>query len=375
MAVFALDEVGSGVGPSAAPIIANDHAIDPGRGAGILIAAFYVLAMFVEPPLLRWSERVRARRWLAVWLFVLGLVILGTALAQSYWLLLVALALYGPASGAVTAVSEGVLVEAHPDARERTMARIVLAGGIGDLLVPALLAGLALLGGDWRHALGIGAAMAAALAMVFASARELDRRFATDDEDDGDGAEPPRIRDALRQRTLVLWSLASATANLMDEVMAAFAAVHVYAHVTRDPFELAIATGCWIGGGLAGVAILERALSRVSPASALALTGAAAVPVFAVLITARELPLACGALALLGALVSTYYPLVQARAYASMPGHPGVVNALSSLLAPLELAAPLALGFLAEHRGSDAALGVLALVPLAMLAIGMRARR
>ncbi len=364
-----LDEVGSGVAPSAAPLVASDHAIDPGRSAGLLIAAFYALALVVEPPLLRMSERFRVRRWLGAWLLVLGAVLLGSALAGSYWLFLATLALYGPASGAVTAVSEGALVESAPEARERTMARISLAGGLGDLAVPALLAALAALGRGWRDALVIAAGAAALLASLTASTRALDRRVASEDDEEGD---PPRLRDVLRERRVLLWSLASSLTGLMDEVMAAFAAVHLYAHVTRDPFELAVATGCWIGGGLAGVAVLERALARVAPARALAFAGAAAIPAFGAFMAARDLPSACAWLALLGALVSTYYPLVQARAYAALPGHPGVVNAVAALLSPLDLAAPLALGVLAEHGGSHAALAALALVPLAMLGVGLR---
>ncbi|MCZ7678112.1 MAG: hypothetical protein M5U28_04790 [Sandaracinaceae bacterium] len=41
------------------------------------------------------------------------------------------------------------------------------------------------------------------------------------------------------------------------------------------------------------------------------------------------------------------------------------MNAVAALLSPLDLAAPLALGLLAEHAGP-------ALVPLAMLGLGLR---
>ena len=372
LVVFTLDEIGSGVGPAAAPRIASDHSIDPGHGAGTLIAAFYALAIFVEPLLLRFSERVRARRWITAWLLVLGAVMATGALAGSYGLFLVALALYGPASGAVCGVSEGALVESRPEARERTMAHITLAGALGDLLVPVLLAAVAAVGGGWRAVLGMAAAAAIVLAVPIASSRELDRRFAGPKEE-GEAA-PPRMRDALRRRELVGWSLARSLASLMDEVLAAFAAVHVHARVSADPVDGAIAMGFWIAGGLAGLAVLDRALARFAPARILAPSGAAALPVFATLVVARDFALACGALALLGALVSTYHPLASARAYASMPGHPGVVNAVAALWSPLELLAPLALGAVAEVFGPPSALGTLAIVPVVMLAIGLAAR-
>ncbi|MBX3274798.1 MAG: MFS transporter [Sandaracinaceae bacterium] len=375
--MFFLDELGSGFAPAAAPLITLDHGVDAGRGAGGLLAAFYGLALLVEPSLLRWSERFRVRRWLVAWLAALGAVLLGAALTQSYWLLLVVLALYGPVSGAVTSVAEGTLVEATPDARERTMSRIMLAGGLGDLAVPAVLAALATLGGGWRGAHALAAAVAVVLAVGLWHARSLDRRVASADDDEDEAPDPPRLRDAARDPRVAGWVLASAATNLMDEVMSAFTAVHVYAHVTRDPAELAVAAGAWIAGGLAGVAILERALARaapVAPMRALLVTGALGLAAFAALLAARDLAWACVALAVLGAAVSTYYPIVHARAYAALPGHPGVVNGLVAVCSPLELAAPLALGLLVDRAGSASALAVLALVPAAMVVVALRAK-
>src|SRR5262245_25325532 len=115
--------------------------------AGAIIAAFYGIAFAVEPFLLRTAERWTPRKGLALGLVAIAAVVLLASLVSSELGLLVALALYSPASGLATSVAEGQLVEARPEERERALARAHLAGGLGDLAVPVAIALLA-----WRDA-------------------------------------------------------------------------------------------------------------------------------------------------------------------------------------------------------------------------------
>ena len=146
-----------------------------GLGAGAMITSFHLLAIFVEAPLLAWSERVRVGRFSAAALFTFALACFGAALANGPLLFVLALALYGPASGCALAASEGLLVETRPDERERTIARLTLAGALGDLAVPLLLGALAWFGLGWRVAMAVAGGAALLLAFVHGTSRELDR--------------------------------------------------------------------------------------------------------------------------------------------------------------------------------------------------------
>ena len=162
-----------------------------GLGAGAMITSFHLLAIFVEAPLLAWSERVRVGRFSAAALVTFALACFGAALANGPLLFVIALALYGPASGCALAASEGLLVESRPDERERTIARLTLAGALGDLSVPLLLGALAWLGLGWRTAMAVAGGAALLLAVVHGTSRELDRLPPKDgDDDDGSNAEP-----------------------------------------------------------------------------------------------------------------------------------------------------------------------------------------
>ena len=75
------------------------------------------------------------------------------------------------------------------------------------------------------------------------------------------------------------------------------------------------------------------------------------------------------ALFLCGLGSSVHYPLAVAAAHRALPGRPGRVEALQHLLSPLELAAPVVFGLLADTCGLRVALLGLALQPLLVAAL------
>jgi MFS family permease len=340
-----------------------------------MIAAFCSLALVVEAPLLAWSERVPVRWFSAGALLGISVTMFAAALANEPVMMLIALALYGPASGCALASSEAALVEQHPEARERVMTRLSIAGALGDLAVPALAIALAAAGLGWRHAFGLGALLALALAVSHASTRELDRLpISTDDEDDE--GEPPKLREtvrtALAARGLLGWSIGAAMTSMLDELLVAFATVHLAADVQAGPELRAIAIGAWMIGGLLGLAVLERLLARVD---ALRLTMAAcalAAAGLVVLAMADEAWIAIGALFVIGASGSTLHPIAKARAYAALPGRPAIVNALGSALSLYDLGCAAAIALIADVLGPSAAMIAMVASPLVIGALAAR---
>jgi hypothetical protein len=351
-----------------------------------MIVAFHSLAFFVEAPLLAWSERVRARWFSAGSLAVLAASAWMAAAVPRGWVFFLALAVYGPASGCSLAVAEGLLVEARPAERVRTMARLSLAANAGDLAVPALLVVLAWFGLGWRAAFAASGAMATILAFAHACDRALDvvptlaaEDDGSDDQDDGDdhgedhGQEPVHesptiagaLRTALSTRALLGWSFACALTGLLDEVFVAFGAVHMQA-IGASVTERSAALAAWVVGGFLGLTALER-VSQRAPAvrvrtllfGASALT-AAAIGALAITHSPR---LAAGAFLVLGFAASTLHPLSKARAYASLPNRPALVNAVASALLPFDMAAPVVLAVIASRMGSAAAIAALLVAP------------
>jgi hypothetical protein len=345
------------------------------------------LALLVEAPLLAWAERGRVRVVSALALAALAGAMALSAAAPNAAVLLFALALYGPASGVALAASEGTLVEAQPAQRERTLTRITFAGILGDGLVPLLLIAATALGLGWRAVSALAALLALALAWTHWRSPALDRPFVEADDEDTPEAHAPALAAAARRpplrelvrvlRThpaLVGWLLVALVADLLDEVMVAFAAAHLAEFPQATAQQRFLAIGAWTLGDVAGIVALEAALRRVRPLRLLRFAAIVAGVALLALWQTRSIPVAALALGFLGGSAITFHPLLKARAYAALPGRPAMVNAVNALLQPAHLAAPLVLAALAGAHGTPAAIGVLCLAPALVLAAALRAR-
>lgn len=363
-----VDELASGMAPATAPELGPDLDLSPGVAAGLAIAAFYSLAL-VEAPLLAWADRGRVRVVSAIALFTLAAVTGLAALAPNVWWLMLALAAYGPASGVATTAAEGVLVESRPDQRERTMTRIMIAGVIGDLMVPAVLVALAWLGLGWRFALGLAALSALALAVTHVLSRSLDVPMASDEDDEEEEKRPPLRELWHLVRThpaLIGWSSLEIATGALDETLVAFGLVHLAEHTGADSVTRSIALAACIVGELAALFVLDRLLARYAPMKILFWTSAGAVACLAVIALTTSAIIATIALGLLGAFASGFHPIVKARAYAALPGRPAIVNAVTSLFIPVDIAIPLVLALIAGELGSSAAMLAFVAAPLAL---------
>jgi MFS family permease len=363
LAVVFIDELASGVLPASAADVARDIAIPGGLAAGGIVTAFHLLAPFVEAPLLAWSERVSVRWFSAGSLAALAIATLGAALAGDPITLVVCLALYGPASGCALAAAEGALVESRPAERERTLARLGLAGALGDLAVPLLLAALALAGLGWRAAVAISAGAAAALAAVHAASTALNHRPVADvGSDDKEGPSlVEALRFALTTRPLLSWSLAVSLTALLDEVLIAFVIVRLDA---ATALERALAVGSWTVGVLGGLLVLERCLHLLDTRRVLLGSAGAVAACLVALTFTRDVNLTVAILFVLGASTSALHPIASAQAYASLPGRPALVNAAAAALVPFDALAPLLLAALSLWLGLGAAILALLVAPI-----------
>ncbi|MFZ5476748.1 MAG: MFS transporter [Myxococcota bacterium] len=322
--------------------------------AGVLAAALFTVPMAiglaVEPVVLAASARWDRRRVLAGGLAGMGLVQLGIAGAHDVRLLSALVTLWGIGAGLATRLAEVALV-ARAASTERAMARWTLAGALGDVAAPLALATAAGASLGWRTALAAVAVVALANAVAIATGPPL----AGDDEDD----DVP-LRDALRAEArnprLWAWLLAAAACTLLDEVFVSFGALWLDArgHGLAEQARVFVA---FSAGGAVGTATVERLATRSSPRTLLLACSAACAASF-VAWMAFPLPAAF----VLGASALPLWTLSTSQAYRAGTA-PGRVAALGAVLAPLEIAAPLLLGAVADRWGIGAAMALLLLQP------------
>lgn len=396
LSVGFLDELASAVPSAGAPDVRAAFGVGGPVGFTSLIVALLaaplVVGVLLEAPLLAASDRWQRRHLaLAASLVVMAAAYAAAGAAPSLVLVSVALAIAFPAMGVAGALAEATLVAACADdaARARVMTRWTLAGAIGDAAGPILLA--LMLG--WRGGAQAIAAVIAVVALLVVVARPATASAHGDDDDaaddDVDGGAPTTrrgvVRDvlaALRRPAVVGWLFATALCSLLDETLIAFAALHWDALAAANGYgRLAIgallaAFSC--GGALSLLAVdlvLARAPARTGRLLAIACVACALSYGAWLVVTGPYLGTAL--FFVVGACTAPLWPLCQARVYDLFPGRAGLAAAAGNVFAPLDVAAPIALGLVADGAGVVAALALLLLQPLGILAlVGVgRARR
>lgn len=343
----------------AAADVRSELDIDASVLALALFVAPVAIAALVESAVLLATERCDRRTVVAAALVAMAIAQVGVAFSPGALLLGAAVTVWGIAGGVATGGAEAALI-ASSDDHDRTMARWTLFGSVGDLLAPALFAGIAWIGLGWRVSLVLSSAAALLDAALVLAGPSL----SADSEDEG--ATPwDAVRAALRNTTLLRWLLAAAVCALFDEIVLAFGALHL-----REAGFSAATQGIVLGalpvGTTVGLAIVERA--GWPPRRVLLASAAGTAVAWLAWLT---LPGVAGTAILgffLGICVSPMWALCTARAYATGV-RPGVVAVLDRLFLVIELAAPLVLGLVADRLGTTAALVLLLVQPLVVAAV------
>ncbi|HEX6527727.1 MAG TPA: MFS transporter [Streptosporangiaceae bacterium] len=348
---------------------------------GLLASVPLVLGGLLELPLGVLAGQGRRRRAAVLGggvLFVLAVA--GVAFARNFGELLAAFVAFYPASGAFVSLTQAALMDTAPDRQAQSMARWDLAGSAGAVAGPLLLLAVLAAGGSWR---GGFLTLAVISGLAWAGVLGQRRPAAAGDPGAGDsgsgdsgsgesgapeaGDEPtPRLREIIvAARRAARWLVLLEVTNLLVDVLTGFVAVYLVNVVHLTPAVAAVAVAIRLGAALAGDAVLVMVLERVSDRTVLRGTAIGAIVAYPAFLLAPGVVPGLIALALLSAVTATWYPLLQARLYATVPSPVAVtLNSAAGLAGGL---GPLAVGVVAAMFGLPWALAGLAVVPLALL--------
>ena len=383
-----LDELYSGVPSVGSADVQGAFGASYALTVSALLLVPGVVALCVEPVLFLLADRYPRKWFVCGGLFAMAAAAFVMAVADSLMLVTVGLSLAFVGSGSGVALSQATLSDAHPDERERILARWALFGEAGDLLAPLLLAGLAATGLGFRTAYGFVGILVLVWALLLAVQRfpdplpdsepldEEEAADAVDGQRSQPGAAPGLVAAfllALKNRTLLFWLLATTLCDLLDEIVVVFAVLHLRDELGADGIERSLVVGAGVAGALAGAALSDRLLARWPPLRLLFLTSAACTVVYVGWLLAPNVWLSALLFLLVGATAAPMYPIASAQAYRALPGRSGAVHAAGHLFTPLSIGAPLVLGLVADAAGVRWALALLIVQPLGLAAAALLA--
>ncbi len=365
LAIELLDELAGGVIGAALPQVRTDLDLSYGQ-VGALFAVPAVLGNLIEIPFGLLADRGHRRRLLVGGGVAFTAALAAMAGAPTYLVLLIAFVVYYPASGAFVGLAQAVLVDTDPERGEALMARWTLAGSVGVVAGPILYAGVVVAGGHWRVALGC-VALLFALGVLAVGGAPIAEAI-------GDGDDAPGWRDvvaAARQRSVQVATVLLHASDLLGDVLGAFLALYLVDEAGLPPAGAALALAVWAVAGLLGDALAVPVLDRFDGRSLVRGSAVIAGGVYAAVLLVPAGPAKVALLAPLGLATAGWYPVLQARYYAALPGRSGVALSLGSASGIVAGLVPFTLGLAAEAIGLGPTMWLLLAGPLALV-VGLR---
>ncbi|HEX7090615.1 MAG TPA: MFS transporter [Longimicrobiales bacterium] len=361
-----LDELVSGAWTAAWPLIRTDLGLSYVQ-VGLLTSVPYIFGCILEPPLGLLGDAWNRRRIVRAGGIAFAAALLFVALGGAFLPLLLALMLLNPASGAFVELSQATLMDLEPTRRDLNMARWTLAGSIGAVAGPVVLAGAGMAGFGWR---GVLVALAAFSAVLVVATWRVPVPGAMDRSLPSARPLAAAARDAiraLRRRDVRRWLVLLQLADLMLDVLQGFLALYFVDAVGVSDAGAAVAVVVWLTAGLAGDALAIPLLARLDGARWLRASAWASLPVLAAFLLVPGAPAKLVLLAVLALLRSGWYPALKARLYGALPERSATVMALGSIASIVVGLLPLTLGLAAQAFGLGAALWLVAAAPAALL--------
>jgi FSR family fosmidomycin resistance protein-like MFS transporter len=345
------------------PLIRDDLDLSYAE-VGLVLAIPGVIGSALDPLVGVLGDTARRRAVLVGGGLVFALSAALTSVSIGFWTLLIALVIGNPATGAFVSLSQATLMDLAPQRRERSMAWWTLAGSLGYVGGPVLLAAGVALGLGWR---GVSLALAAVSVALALRARRLPLRSAASRDSVLRGVQS--ALSALRRTEVLRWLLLLEASDLMLDVLHGFLALYLVDVAGLSPLDAGLGVAVWTAAGLVGDALLIPILRRVSGRMYLRLTALAALAAYPAFLLVPGVAVKLTILAALGLLNSGWYAIPKAGLYSALPGRSGTAVALGGVGGIVGAAVLACLGALAGAVGLGATMWLLILAPVALLAL------
>jgi MFS transporter, FSR family, fosmidomycin resistance protein len=363
LAIELLDELVGGTRAAAWPSIRHDLGLSYMQiGLALAIPGFVGSAL--DPLVGAAGDTSRRRALIVVGGLVFALSAALAAGADGFWLLLAALVLGNPATGAFVSLAQATLMDVQPSQRVRNMARWTLAGSFGYVGGPLLLVAAIRAGIGWRGATAALAVAALPLSLAALGFPSPHRGSA------------PRlgraVREALaaaRRPDVLRLLLTLESADLLLDVFHGFLALYLVEVAGQTVTRAALGIAVWTGAGLAGDWLLLPALGRLDGARIIRATALASLAAYPAFLLLPGFAAKLGLLAVLGLLNSGWYAIPKAWLYEALPERSGAAVAVGGLGGIAGSFVPLLLGLVAGAAGLAATMWLLLLAPLALLTL------
>jgi FSR family fosmidomycin resistance protein-like MFS transporter len=367
------DELNFGVEGAALPALRSDLRLSYAQ-IGLLLGLPAIVNTLIEPVLMllgdtRWRKQIMLGGGLAISLALLA-VAAAPLTPQPFGVLMLAMIVAYPASGAFVTLAQATLMDLNPGREAQMMARWTVAGSLGNLIGPLLLAGGFALGWGWRWAY-VTLAGACLLLVFLTWAHKLPAR-AHPNEDQGGNPDSLRrllggLKDAVRNPRLLRWMALLQLSDLLLDVLTGYLALYFTDVSGFSKANTSLLLSGVMLAGLVSNIILIPLLERIPGRTLVRLSAAAVIPLYAAWLLLPWAWAKVGLIILIKLGTIGWYEVLQGEAYAAVPGRSGTMMAINSLVGVLGGGIAWLVGWVAAQAGLPAAMWLLLLGPVCLV--------
>ena len=334
---------------------------------GILLSIPNLTASFLEPIIGILADSWNRRTLVLAGAVGFTLSLLFIAVANSFWLLLLAFILIAPSSGAFVSLSQATLMDLEPDKVEQNMSKWAFAGSLGIVLGTFLVATTTTFI-NWRW---LFVAMTSISILLTLIAWRFN--FPSTETEKSENIWVSfklgisRAISSAKDPKVFRWIVLLFFSDFMLDILHGFLALYFVDVAKTTTNKAAFAVLVWTLIGLPGDFFLILLLKRFSGLAYLKVSALVILVLFPVFLLVPSVAIKLVILGLLGIFNAGWYAILKAQLYQSMPGQSGTVMAFGSLLSLIQCFIPLVLGFIAEIFGLSIAMWFLLLGPLALI--------
>lgn len=363
------DEFHYGIQSAIMPAMRSDLALSYAQ-VGLLLGLPYVIGTLIEPLIMLLGD-TRLRKYLMVGgglTIVLSLLLLASA--SSFPVLLAVFIISFPASGAFVTLSQATLMDHNPGREHQMMARWTVAGSLGTVLGPLVLAGGFALAFDWRWAFA-GLGLMAFVLTISLLRHHMTARRSTQgqlEEENPDGGRKllQNLWQAIRNVHLLRWVLLLQLADLMLDVFTGYVALYFTDVVGMKAAQASLLLSVLMVTGLIADLLLIPLLERVPGRNVVRISAILETIVYPAWLLVPWIPAKIVLLVMIRFTTIGWYQVLQGEAYASVPGKSGTVMAVGSLAGFAGGAMIWLIGWVAGQAGLTTAMWLLLIGPVSL---------
>ena len=362
------DELNYGIGNAALPAIRADLGISYVQ-IGLLLGLPGIINAVIEPVLMLLGDTCYRKQIILAGGIVIALSLVAIATTQSFPVVLLAMVIGYPASGAFVSLSQATLMDLNPSREPQMMARWTVSGSVANLVGPLILAAGFALGFGWRWAFYAMAVLCVIL-VGFTCLKQFPMNL-------GIGSSPQSsiqvkkllagFLEAMRNPSLMRWLILLQFSDLLLDVLTGYLPLYFTDVTGMSVAQASLMMSVLMLAGLVSNIMLIPMLEKFQGRNVVRISACVTGVLYVAWLVTPWLWAKIGLIILIRLVSLGWYEVLQGEAFASIPGRSGTVMATNSIMGLLGGGISFFIGWFAAQAGLPAAMWLLLAGPICLV--------